>query len=245
MPRDQRLYMTFPNDFPWHPKVARLDPAVKWAFVEMNGYSRMGDLDGVIPVADAEFMWSREILDALVNSHPARPLVLRTDDNYVIRDYAEHQQTKAERDELAAKRSEAGRKGGLAKSQASASNSQANGGKPKQSQSPESRVQSDSSKTSLRQSRNESGPVVTDDVLSPTLKRLSLRHGITSVPAVWAAVLKHTNRNLSAEGAFDVALWILAKKSGEPPRAPQRYVTGAISRNPFEVQQYIDEGGTQ
>ena len=100
-------------------------------------------------------------------------------------------------------------------------------------------------KTSLRQSRNESGPVVTDDALSPTLKRLSLRHGITSVPAVWAAVLKHTSRNLSPEGAFDVALWILAKKSGEPPRAPQRYVTGAISRNPFEVQQYIDEGGTQ
>lgn len=244
MPRDPRLYMTFPNDFPWHPKVTRLDPAVKWAFVEMNGYSRVNDLDGVIPAADAEFMWSREILDALVNSHPSRPLVLRNDDTYVIRDYAEHQQTKAERDALAAKRADAGRKGGLAKSKASASKSQTDASKSKQSQSPDSRVQSDLTETSTRQSRNESARVVTDDVLSPTLKRLSLRHGITSVPAVWASVLKHTGRNLSPEGAFDIALWILAKKTGEPPRAPQRYVTGAISRSPFEVQKYIDEGGT-
>jgi hypothetical protein len=115
MPRDARLYMTFPNDFPWHPKVLRLSAAAKWAFVEMNGHSRINDLDGRIPAADAEFMWNRKILDALVNSHPTRPLVVRDGDDYVIRDYAEHQQTKAQREELHEKRAAAGAAGAAAR----------------------------------------------------------------------------------------------------------------------------------
>lgn len=108
MPRDQRLYMTFPNDFWMHPKVAPLPVEAKWAFVEMNGYSRMQDLDGVIPAVMAERLWPREVLQILVGSHPDRPLVVWDADSYVIRDYAEHQQTVAERDELSRKRSEAG-----------------------------------------------------------------------------------------------------------------------------------------
>jgi hypothetical protein len=111
MPKDQRLYMTFPNDFWMHPKVALLSVEAKWTFVEMNGYSRMQDLDGAIPVAMAERLWARELLAELVNSHPDRPLVVRAGDLFVIRDYAEHQQTTADRDELSRKRSEAGSRG--------------------------------------------------------------------------------------------------------------------------------------
>lgn len=103
--------MTFPNDFWMHPKVAPLSVEAKWTFVEMNGYSRMQDLDGVIPVGAAERLWDRETLAELVGSHPKRPLVLRSDDAYVIRDYARHQQTTADREALSFARAEAGRRG--------------------------------------------------------------------------------------------------------------------------------------
>lgn len=109
MPRDRRLYMTFPNDFWTHPKVARLSDAAFRAFVEANGHSRMRETDGLIEKEDAEFMWSETALDELLVSHPTRPLVVREGENYLIRDYAEHQLTKADREELIEKRAAAGR----------------------------------------------------------------------------------------------------------------------------------------
>jgi hypothetical protein len=102
--------MTFPIDFWTHPKVARLSDAAFRAFVESNGHSRMRETDGVIEAEDAEFLWSVEALSELVKSHPSRPLMLRSEaDYYVLRDYAEHQFTKADRDELTEKRSRAGK----------------------------------------------------------------------------------------------------------------------------------------
>jgi hypothetical protein len=110
--------MTFPNDFHRHPKIARLPPEVRWTFVEMNGEARLADNDGVFTREEAEFLWPVEHLDALVGSHPTRPLVKRTENQYLIRDYAQHQQTRLERESLSEKRASAGRLGG--KSQASA-----------------------------------------------------------------------------------------------------------------------------
>jgi hypothetical protein len=114
MPRDQRLYMTFPIDFWKHEKVRRLSDAAFRAFIESNGYSRERESDGVIEAADAEFLWSVDALGELTRSHPTRPLMVRQEADYVLRDYAEHQFTKADRDELSRKRREAGRKGGQA-----------------------------------------------------------------------------------------------------------------------------------
>lgn len=112
MPRDQRLYMTFPNDMWMHPKVAPLTDAAFRAFVEMNGYSRMQDLDGSIPLVMARRMWSKKAIDELAASHPDRPLVLVDEQHVVIRDYAEHQQTVAEREARAEVSRANGRKGG-------------------------------------------------------------------------------------------------------------------------------------
>lgn len=112
MPRDQRLYMTFPNDFHRHPKVSRLSDAEFRAFVEMNGEARIADNDGVFPAEEAAFLWPQAVIDALVASHPTRPLVLREGTQYVIRDYAEHQQTREERARLAEKNRVNGSKGG-------------------------------------------------------------------------------------------------------------------------------------
>lgn len=109
MPRDKRLYMTFPIDFWTHPKVSRLSDAAFRAFVESNGHSRMIESDGHIEAEDAEFMWQPDVLAELLRSHPTRPLMLRNGDEYVLRDYAEHQFTKADRDALTEKKSRAGK----------------------------------------------------------------------------------------------------------------------------------------
>jgi len=112
MPRDQRLYMTFPIDFWTHPKVSRLSDAAFRAFVEANGHSRMRESDGLIEADDAEFLWRPDVLAELVTSHPSRPLMVRSDaGEYVLRDYAEHQFTKADRDKLSVKRADAARIG--------------------------------------------------------------------------------------------------------------------------------------
>lgn len=111
MPRDSRLYMTFPIDFWTHPKVSRLSDAAFRAFVESNGHSRMRETDGVLEPEDAHFLWKPEVLDELCTSHPSRPLMVHdADGNYVLRDYAEHQFTKADRDTLSQKRADAAAK---------------------------------------------------------------------------------------------------------------------------------------
>ncbi len=112
MPRDTRLYMTFPNDFPEHPKIRPLSDAAFRAFVEINGYSRRHDLDGRVPVKTARSMWKARALTELEQNHPERPTLTRDGDVYVIRDYAEHQQTKAARADLVSRNQENGRKGG-------------------------------------------------------------------------------------------------------------------------------------
>ena len=113
MAKDKRLYMTFPNDFWMHPKIAPLSVEAKWAFVEMNGYSRMQDLDGRIPAVMMHRMWATEVVAELCASHEERPLMFHDEaaDVYVIRDYAQHQQTTADREELSEKRSIAGKAG--------------------------------------------------------------------------------------------------------------------------------------
>lgn len=119
MPRDQRLYMTFPNDVHRHPKLMRLSVEARWAFIEMNGEARLSDNDGVFTNEEALFHWPVAVLDELCGSHPTRPLVTRDDDgSYRVRDYAEHQQTRVEREALAEKRANAGRLGGKARASA-------------------------------------------------------------------------------------------------------------------------------
>ena len=93
MPRDARLYMTFPNDFWQHPKFAIVSDAALRTFVEMNGYSRIYNLDGNIPIVTARKMWKARAIDELLSNHPERPTLTVDGDMYVIRDYAEHQET--------------------------------------------------------------------------------------------------------------------------------------------------------
>lgn len=211
MPRDPRLYMTFPNDFHRHPKLLKLPPEIRWTFVEMNGEARIADNDGRFSAEDAEFMWPVEHLDALVHSHPKRPLVVRERDggDYVIREYAEHQQTRAERERLAEISRQNGRKGG----------------RPRKNPD---------------QIQTEPAQVSADAEVSPAVGALASQAGITSLQSVIDSVRKHAHRNILPDGAFQVGLHLI-EKAKQHPRNPQMYVTRSISLSPFEVQQFVDE----
>lgn len=84
----------------------------------------------------------------------------------------------------------------------------------------------------------------TTDAIEPskTEQAMAAQMGLTAVAAIAEQVRKHTGRTVDVAGALAVSRHLLGKARGEP-RVPQRYVIGAISRSPFEVQQFIDERG--
>lgn len=240
MPRDQRLYITLPLDIHRHPKLRDKSPAVKWCFVEMNIEARIADNDGVFSIEDAEFLWPRELLDELVRTHPSRPVVLRTEDSYVIREYPKHQQTRASREDLHRKRAEAGRKGGLSKSQASASQVVSKEKQPEAESESESESE-DFYSPSKSQSSSNRARVSTDAIpISAMTKRLAGQRGITSLRSVVDAIQRHCDVVVTADQAFQVSVWIL-DKAKTAPAAPQRYVTASIAKSPAEVQKHIYE----
>jgi hypothetical protein len=239
MPRDSRLYMTFPNDFPWHPKVSRLPADVKWTFVEMNGFSRMNDLDGRIPVVDAEFMWEQRLLDALVSSHPVRPLVLLEGNDYVIRDYAEHQQTKADRERLAAVSRANGSKGGRPRKKPEETQPGYDGNpdepERKQSQSPEVRVQSSEGLNTVSQS-SHSGNRESGDGQTEISRAVISGLGIDPDRLIRHIAEKAGVQPSPAEAS---ALAVTILERGSDVTRPQAYVLGSITKNPGEARDHI------
>lgn len=227
--------MTFPIDFWTHPKVSRLSDAAFRAFVESNGHSRMRESDGVIEAEDAEFMWPTEALSELTRSHPTRPLLLRSGGTYVLRDYAEHQFTKADRDALSKKRAEAGAKGGKAKANAKQELSKA--------QQTEAESESGTGITTYVQESSHVSDRASEDGLtkeqSEELTRGTLRGGFGIDPD---RLLKHirqrVDRDVDIATAMNVVTWLLDK--GKDVKNPQAYVLGSITRSWAEVQQYID-----
>lgn len=232
MPRDQRLFMTFPIDMHRHPKLSRLPAEVRWTFIEMNGEARIAENDGRFAAEEAEFMWPQDHLQALADSHPTRPLIIREGAFYVIRDYAEHQFTKADRDELRRKRSDAGKLGGQAKALASA--------KQVPSKTKQALAESESESEIDRPTYvNESSHLgnrarETDDIIPRTTIQ-----GLGIDPT---RLIKHISarvaRDVNATVALRVALDILDR--GRNVQKPQAYVLGSITKSPFEVQQFID-----
>ena len=112
MSQDKRLWMPFPNDFWQHPKIAPLSDAAFRTFVEMNGYSRMQDLDGQIPAVYARKAWKPKAIEELTNNHPERPTLTLEGDVYVIWNYGQHQLTRDARARAAETDRSNGRLGG-------------------------------------------------------------------------------------------------------------------------------------
>lgn len=249
MPRDSRLYMTFPNDIHRHPKITRLTPDVRWAFIEMNGEARIADNDGVFAVDDAEFTWGKSTMDALVGSHPTRPLVLRVGETYVIRDYAEHQETRAAREERRARNAANGAKGGRPKKNPGVTES-VSGGFPDvtESQANETHTKAESESESedfyspsKSQSRSNRARVSTDAIeVSEWTRKLAAQKGITSLRVVVDAIHSHTSCTVTADQAWQLCV-LLLDKAKTFPTAPQRYVLKCVRDTPAEVEQALYE----
>ena len=240
MVKDQRLFMTFPNDFHRHPKLTRLSVEAKWTFVEMNGEARLADNDGVFSEEEAEFLWDAGTLAELVGSHPVRPLVVHTGGRYVIREYGKHQQTRADREELSRKRAKAGRAGG--------SKPKARGkqllNKPEQTEA-ESESESESEdyySPSKSQSRNTRASVETDSYSSKVIEGIGNRAGIIDPAALAAEVKSWTGRDVAADRLPTLVNHYVAK-SKSPVKAAQAYMVTCLRESALEVQKFIDENG--
>jgi hypothetical protein len=113
--KDQRLYGKFTLDFPENQKILPLSDAAFRCLVEATLWSRKQETDGWLATRLALAKWSPEVLEELCTNDPEKPSLIPVENGWLIRDYADHQDTK---DEIAARRERnrvAGQKGGLAK----------------------------------------------------------------------------------------------------------------------------------
>lgn len=111
MSKDDRLYARFDIGMHEHAKIMLLSDSAFRALIEATLYARRQLTDGFLAEGVVVRMWGREAADELTSNHPERPSWVRVEGGWEIRDYSEHQITRAD---IEAKR-EAGRAGGLAK----------------------------------------------------------------------------------------------------------------------------------
>lgn len=259
MPRDKRLYMTFPIDFHRHPKLLKLPVDVRWTFVEMNGEARIAENDGVFAVEEAEFMWPLDHLVALCSSHPSRPLVVRTDDSYVIRDYSEHQLTNEDRERMAEISRTNGAKGGRPRKNPAATQS-----KPKRvseitQQNPAATQTEPGETQSLAESESKSEierdltDITYDTQSSPDLTvharglepvseivaQKARRAGIKNLDKLYPILARTVDGPLTASAAVELAQ-VIADRSQHPVKDVDAYVATACRKSPDDVQHWYD-----
>lgn len=237
MPRDKRLWMTFPIDMHRHPKITRLPMSARWAFFEMNGEARMEDNDGIFPAADAEHLWGKKVLDQLVSSHPSRPLVIRDGDVYRIRDYAEHQETRADREARQRRNQENGKLGGRPRKNRVGSGSVTSGNRVATESQPttnpaatEPKPESESeSESELETDSSNTGSV------SPVSDRAN-DLGLTDrgIASIRNAVNLHCDIDATEAEAVELAAHITSKAKTAPTH-PGAYVRNAIETGPSEI----------
>lgn len=114
--KDRRLYGKFTLDFPRNAKIAILSDAAFRCLVEATLYSRDQLTDGLLARRYAIATWGLETLKELCQNDAEKPSLIETEQGWLIRDYAEHQDTKAEVEARSIRNAAAGQRGGLAKS---------------------------------------------------------------------------------------------------------------------------------
>jgi hypothetical protein len=96
MTKDDRLYGKFTLDFADNPKILPLSDAAFRCLVEATLYSRRMMSDGFLASRLAVAKWGADVLAELCENDAERPSLEKVDKGYLIRDYAEHQDTKVE-----------------------------------------------------------------------------------------------------------------------------------------------------
>lgn len=220
MPKDKRLYMTFPIDFDEHPKVAPLSDAAFRAFFEMNGYCRRQRTDGRILAVVARKKWKPRALAELIATDATKPLVVLEGDTYVLLSYADHQFTTTDEEELHVKRSQAGRSGGEAKAKALAL----------ARQTPQQNV-----------ARSESGL----EIHLQTLNQSSTeRNAGVDMTKIIAAVQRFCGRDCTLVEAYRIVGTVMDRSKAEV-KHPTAYVMKAVQDEPFVFQKMLDEAESE
>jgi hypothetical protein len=204
--------------------------------VEMNGYSRTQDLDGKIPVTVARAKWKPKVLKELESNHAERPTLTIEGADYVLHNYAEHQQTRAAREALAAKNAANGSKGGRPPTRKPNKTQSVSGSpatpKQSQSQSPESEIDrtdiGDDTQSSHLPERASEGPEWSE---------ISLKNaryaGIGDHAALWR-LLSAIVGPLSANGTV-LLVEEITKRSKDPVKDVDKYIAVACRDTPHEV----------
>lgn len=243
MAKDKRLFTQIVVDFHRHPKITRLPVEVRWTFIEMLGEARIADNDGVFASEDAEFMWPVAHLEALLGSHPSRPLLVKNDAGcYVIRDYAEHQQTRAEREELARIARENGAKGGRPRKPR---------GNPAVTQGVSDQNPTEPSGTQTKPESESESELEIERLLTKSVsldvtrasKTDGLENSSTSRPVdprrIAELVETICDTVIDESAALRLSKWIV-EQSPAPVRYPHAYTERAIKNDPLKIQEWID-----
>lgn len=243
MPLDKRLYMTFPNDFWMHPKIAPLSDAAFRAFVEMNGYSRMLDLDGRISVKAAHANWKRRALTELLENHPERPSLSVDGDDYVIHNYEQHQETRAARAARVATNTANGRLGGRPKKNREETQSVTDSGSETEPNQKESQSQSQRSEIDVTHLSGSGTESYARDPKPDRLMRTQLRAselGVKDLPATRTMLAQAVGEPVSLAGAVELVVAVLSLAKS-PVKDVDAYVATACRNSPAEVQRaYFD-----
>lgn len=120
MAKDTRLYAKLTLDFADHAKIFPLSDAAFRCLVEATLYSRKHLTDGLLARRYAVARWSLDVLRELCQNDDEKPSLIECEDGWLIHDYAEIQDTKAEVEARRERNSKAGQLGGLAKSKRTA-----------------------------------------------------------------------------------------------------------------------------
>ncbi|UAJ78339.1 hypothetical protein IT072_13835 [Leifsonia sp. ZF2019] len=249
MPKDQRIWMTFPINFWMHPKIRPLSDAAFRVFVEINGYSRMEDLDGRVPVALANVQWRPKALAELLANHPERPSLSIEGDEYVIWNYDEHQETRAAREARQATNTANGKRGGRPRKNPTETQSvtdsvTGSGSEPKptknQSQSQESEIDDLTDMTYETQSSPDpnAGTRGLDEVSEIVIQK-ARNAGVKDIRKLYPILARTVDGPLTASAAVELAQ-VIADRSQHPVKDVDAYVATACRKSPADVQHWYD-----
>lgn len=118
--KDRRLYGKMTIGYTNHRKIFPLSDAAFRCWHEALDYCRDQQTDGLLARRYALARWSPESLRELCENDPEKPSLIEREDGWYIRDYTDHNDSKAEIEARSERNRQAGKQGGLAKGQRTA-----------------------------------------------------------------------------------------------------------------------------
>lgn len=115
MIKDGRLYGRFTQDFPDNPKIMPLSDKAFRCLVEATLWSCKQQTDGLLPSRYAVARWGQATLDELTSNDYVKPSLDVVENGFMIHDFAQHQETKADIEARRERNKLNGQKGGQAK----------------------------------------------------------------------------------------------------------------------------------